>query len=518
MTNQHSSELLSRPFVSAPDPGRYFPAGATEEARRRISRIIERGEGPALVIGSAGMGKTTLLEVLATQFREHLNTVCLAGAQLCTRRALLQMILFRIGLPYRELDEGELRLSLHNYLLPQDGNPKRILLLVDEADSLPSRLLEELRALTNLCAGGQILVSLVLAGNANLEERFAAPELEVFSQRISTRCYLSAFGREETFQYVRSQIAAAGQDPDASFSPEALEAIFAATDGVPRLINQLGDQLMWTIAKKGDLPLNGATVQQAWSELQQLPAPWNTQQHEASMGDGTVVEFGELDNADAPVDEAVFQHVGEHLEEDNFETTEDDELPASIPINSSQHAPTELFSTANIYAETIDATEQLLQQLQEIDTEIVAIEQAAEAKQPSHSNPFDEQFAFEEVLQDQYSKFESQLLASAPHVINRMDSAFAGQLNRLELPQEQSLEDADPAPIQESPAPSIQEEIPSPELVPTTPEPEVEELPSSTPFTESPGDVLVVEDKGRIQAEVVPGRQFRRLFSSLQSG
>ena len=137
------------------------------------------------------------------------------------------MILFQLDLPYREMDESELRLSLLACLQPQNAAPQRILLLVDEADALPPRLLEELRALTNLSSGGQLLVNLVLAGNSTLEEQFADPKLELFSQRISARCYLSAFGREETFQYVRAQVTAGGADPQSLFTDDGLEAIFA---------------------------------------------------------------------------------------------------------------------------------------------------------------------------------------------------------------------------------------------------------------------------------------------------
>jgi type II secretory pathway predicted ATPase ExeA len=100
-------ETLERPFVAAPDPDRYFPATVIEESRRRLTRCIERGEGPALLVGGTGTGKTLLLEVLARQFRSKMTTVLLAGAQLCTRRALQQSILFQLGLPYRQLEEGD---------------------------------------------------------------------------------------------------------------------------------------------------------------------------------------------------------------------------------------------------------------------------------------------------------------------------------------------------------------------------------------------------------------------------
>ena len=254
MTDLPSPAPMNRPFAAAPDASRYFPSAVAEDARQRISRAVARGEGPALLIGAAGMGKSLLLEVLTEQFRELREVVPLDGGQICTRRALLQTILFQLDQPYRDMDEGELRLSLLDYLEPANEPSRRLLLLVDEADSLPVRLLEELRVLANVARRGENLVSLVLAGSPNLEEQFADPQLTGFSQRLSTRCYLAAMGREETFQYVRAQVAATSMDPDALFTHDGLEAIFTATDGVPRLVNQLGDQLVWMAHETGQTP------------------------------------------------------------------------------------------------------------------------------------------------------------------------------------------------------------------------------------------------------------------------
>ena len=174
---QQTTNAERRPFLSSPSHKRYFAAAAIEEARLRIVRAIARNEGPAILVGGAGTGKSLLLAVLAEQFAPRVAVVTLAGAQLCTRRALLQMILCELGLPYRGMDEGELRLSIQQHLRGKEG-PRRLVLLVDEADSLPVRLLEELRVLTNVAAEGLPLVSLVLAGGPILEERFAEPGLE----------------------------------------------------------------------------------------------------------------------------------------------------------------------------------------------------------------------------------------------------------------------------------------------------------------------------------------------------
>ncbi len=503
MSDRPSPATSNRPFIAAPDASRYFPSAVAEEARQRISRAIARGEGPALLIGAAGTGKSLLLEVLAEQFGDLREIVPLAAAQICTRRALLQMVLFQLDLPYRGMDEGELRLSLLEHLQPGDKPPRQLLLLVDEADSLPVRLLEELRVLTNVAREGETLVSLVLAGSPILEERFADPQLTGFSQRLSTRCYLSAMGREETFQYVRAQVAATGMDPDALFARDGLEAIFGATDGVPRLVNQLGDQLMWMAHETGNTPMGGEVVQQAWSELQQLPAPWNTPPVAAPATE-SVVEFGELSAE------------GEFLEENS-----EDDLPASIPMNLQRQDETE-------FVETFDATEQLLEQIEKLDStsdvsqEGVSQEETAPVA-PAAYDPFQEAFGSEEVVLDQYLAFECELLATAPRVINRLDTAFAYQLGEFAI-QDVST---DSTGTTEATTTTMTTDAPtSSEFNPLEvddsdteldPEEGVETLAVDSHAERDPGDVLVIEEEGCAHVQLVPGRQFRQLFSSLQS-
>jgi type II secretory pathway predicted ATPase ExeA len=460
-------ETLERPFVAAPDPDRYFPAAVIEESRRRLTRCIERGEGPALLIGGTGTGKSLLLEVLARQFRNKMTTVLLAGAQLCTRRALQQSILFQLGLPYRQLEEGDLRLSLLEFLRPLEGKPRKLLLLVDEADSLPTRLLEELRALTNISYKGEMLVGLVLVGSATLEERFAEPELEVFAQRLAHRCYLAPFSREETFQYLRAQVAAVGIDPARLFAQDGLEAIYIATDGVPRLINQIGDQLVWLVGETGYAPIDAAIVQQAWSELQQIPAPWNLTATEEL---NCPVEFGELSLGSA-----------------------DDGLPASIPINGVRFGA---YGDENELFDSLHDEETIANQFQELETTAQAY------TAPLARNPFAEDFASEEVVFDQYLQFEEQMLVTAPKVINRLDTVFAQQLKMCEI------EIA--SPTIESPISAIRTDT---AVIKPEPAMAVAQIVDNT---EDFGDVLVVEDERSAGPSIVSGRSFRQLFSSLE--
>jgi type II secretory pathway predicted ATPase ExeA len=564
-----------RPFLLAPSAERYFAASAIEEARQRIVRAISRNEGPAILVGGAGTGKSLLLAVLARQFKSRLSVVTLAGAQLCTRRALLQMILCELGLPYRAMDEGELRLAILEHLrggaakgrgqapfaqkTPQNEpvpGPRRLLLLVDEADALPTRLLEELRVLTNVAADGMPLVSLVLAGGPILEERFADPKLDMFAQRIAARCYLAPLGREETLLYVRSQVAAVGVKPERLFTADALEAIHSATGGVPRVINQLGDQLAWMAEETGCAPLDASLVQQAWSELQQLPAPWNTvgDSGPASSESGGVIEFGELDGpSDAvletvrPVSAATTCIAIEEL---------DDDMPASIPIATAR--PGRPAPEVEAFEATLDATEQLLEsfdQFEELEIRdpdpalhvesTVKIERNAAAAE----DPFGA-FDYEEVVIDPYAEFESELLRTAPQVVNRMDQGFAGELHRCvqraaAKPQGGSGGVASDVSVTILPGAMVsevrrrdhglsptslaaivaQEKRSAPdkkhvhEDEDMSPEPKMVVPLTNAPAAaqSGPRDLLVIEDDDRSTATIVPGKQFRRLFSTLET-
>src|SRR5690606_28136959 len=106
-----------RAFPAHPRVERYFAAAAIEDARQRLGRCIDRGDGPGLVVGPTGTGKTLLLQLLATQFADRFAVACLTSTPLSSRRALLQSILFELLQPYRDHEAGEFRLALVELLL-----------------------------------------------------------------------------------------------------------------------------------------------------------------------------------------------------------------------------------------------------------------------------------------------------------------------------------------------------------------------------------------------------------------
>ncbi|MHB8970839.1 MAG: ExeA family protein [Pirellulaceae bacterium] len=288
-------QFNARPFLPSPVADRYFPAASAEHARETVLRCVERAEGSAVILGPAGTGKSTLCQVIAQQMRERFRVALLASARLCTRRALLQNILFELKLPYRDHDEGELRLSLIDALEPSDDCPHGMVLIVDEAHMLPLRLLEEIRMITNLVRQGQPRVRLVMAAGMVLDERLASPRLESFNQRVVARCYLQSMNRDETRGYVRAQIQAVGGQPDRVFTADALQAVYRATDGIPRLVNQVCDHVLLMAAIGHRAPVDAAGVEEAWADLQQLPTPW-TREEANSKGPSDILEFGQLDD------------------------------------------------------------------------------------------------------------------------------------------------------------------------------------------------------------------------------
>ncbi len=300
-----------RPFRATPDARFYFPYESIEGARQTVVRAMLRAEGPAMVLGGAGLGKSLLGMVVAADLASRFDIVQLHAARLCSRRALLQNILFELQLPYRDLSEGDLRLSILTRLEPSsDHAPEGVLMIVDEAHTLPAKLLDELRLINNFTRGNQPRTRLVLIGNLRLEHTFAEPQMESFNQRLAARCYLQPMNRQQTCDYIRHQLTVAGLQPNRWISEEAMHTVYVACDGVPRLTNQVVDHALALAIARAQCPVSSALVEEAWSDLQQLPAPWHVGADKSPISaplDGkahSTVEFGALqDDESWPADE-----------------------------------------------------------------------------------------------------------------------------------------------------------------------------------------------------------------------
>lgn len=524
-------QIQGRPFVVAPRHDRYFAGETIEEARKVLTRCIERAEGPGLVVGPAGVGKSTLCQVLAHQFRDELRVVMLRGARLCTRRALLQSILFAFGLPYCNMDEGELRLSLTNHLDPGEKKEASALMLVDEADALPVHLLDELQALTNLVRDGVPCLRMVLVGSSSLEETFSEPSLVSFNQRLACRCYLDSFSRDETFQYILTQLDSVGGAPEL-LTENAMQSVYAATDGVPRLINQLCDHAMVMAVVGGHNQVDAPLIEEAWADLQQLPAPRNLEDHAAEGEKGDIIAFGALDDdLDDPWTESTEEEImGTDSPEEKLE-----EMEQQVEGIVSQYEP--LVEDPPIHFEEEEDDVDEFQPAGVIGPEIEhLVEEAA--------NPFSEKFDDEEVVIDRPVEMDNQVLYSLAHVSSDEGRDIADILSKLdspvrpaaeiETPFEESaatqVEEVCEAEDQEAFDPALDPIYPEPaesqDLVPLPPEIEEARTSTTTPEWEDDRDLIVItHDIVEKEVTVSVGtegeayrQEYRQLFARLRRG
>jgi type II secretory pathway predicted ATPase ExeA len=267
--------LRSRPFNPLPQVDSYVALSPTREALDGLVRCVEQDRGIGVLTSPAGTGKSLVCRLLHAHFADQRRTVLLTTGRFPTRRALLQAILFEMKHPYVGLSEQEARLRLLDLLQSSPAPINRLLLIVDEAHLLSPKGHEELRTLTDYESGGVPYVSLVLAGQLELEEALAEPAMNALNQRVGCHVSLEPLTIEESYEYIRERLRSAGNDGLTIFSPEALYLICNASEGNPRRLNQLCDHCLLLAYAEGTRPVDASVVRSALLDLRELPLHWN---------------------------------------------------------------------------------------------------------------------------------------------------------------------------------------------------------------------------------------------------
>jgi type II secretory pathway predicted ATPase ExeA len=261
------------PFPAVPLLEHYVNVGNSDAICKQCVDSIQRDAGPSVVLGGAGLGKTITCMRIVQACSNFGETIFMSSSQIASRADLLKSLLYELRMPYRGLFDGELRLSLIERLQHRSSRSnERVALIVDEAQALSPRLLEELRLLTNLTVSGQPCLSLILCGSLKLEEMLANPQLESLQQRITARHCLRPLTQAECREYIRHRIELAGVAMSRVFDNAAIDAIFLVSNGIPRLIDQIANR---TISNSGfDQAITAADIERAWQNAEQPTLPW----------------------------------------------------------------------------------------------------------------------------------------------------------------------------------------------------------------------------------------------------
>jgi putative secretion ATPase (PEP-CTERM system associated) len=234
----------ARPFQLSPDARFFFNSGTHKRALAYLRYGIEQGEGFIVVTGDVGTGKTTLVGRLF----QALDTKSIVAARLVSTQIqaddMLRLVAAEYGLPFDRLSKAALLRKLEQYFRVCVQEGKRVLLVVDEAQNLTRRTIEELRMLSNFQWKNKPLVQSLLLGQREFRTMMRSEGLEQLRQRVLAAYHLQPLKEDETRQYIQHRLQMVGWSGDPYVEDEVYSKIYEFTGGVPRKTNLLFDRIL----------------------------------------------------------------------------------------------------------------------------------------------------------------------------------------------------------------------------------------------------------------------------------
>ena len=232
-----------KPFNTTPDSKFFFPSAKHSEALNSLVYAIDEKKGFVVITGEIGAGKTTVSRALLNRLNVDTRAALITNTHLTCKELIVQ-ILEEFEVSYQPGSKQKLLSQLNDYLIKQLASNINMVLMIDEAQNLPAKVLEEVRMLSNLETEKEKLIQIILIGQPQLKAKLEHIKLEQFKQRIAVFYHLNSLSQIEAQEYIQHRLKLAGTDVENIFSPGTINLIYAHSGGIPRIINIICDSAL----------------------------------------------------------------------------------------------------------------------------------------------------------------------------------------------------------------------------------------------------------------------------------
>jgi type II secretory pathway predicted ATPase ExeA/pSer/pThr/pTyr-binding forkhead associated (FHA) protein len=285
-------QLTEPPFRLTPDPQFLFASKQHARAKAYMESTIWLADGFVVITGDIGSGKTTLIESFLSELPKDIVLAHISQTQLSPVE-FLQALLVEFGFkPFRKR-KVELLSMLKDFMVEQYAAGKKILLVIDEAQNLSRKVLEEVRLLSGLELRKEKLLRIIIAGQPELSHKLDSARLQQLTQRVRLRFHLGALSKRETHEYITHRLEVAGAKGRTIFEPGACDLVFRYAGGVPRLVNILCDTALLCAFAEERTVVDEGLVKAAVEELQWVEYAERMREHERSNHTGKLAQIAQ---------------------------------------------------------------------------------------------------------------------------------------------------------------------------------------------------------------------------------
>jgi len=265
--------FTSKPFQLNPDPSFYYGSRGHRRAMAYLEYGLHQSEGFIVITGDVGAGKTTLVRSLL----QRLDSNKVVAAHLVSTQIdaddILRLVAAAFGLPAKNVEKADLLLQLETFLVKLTAAGKRALLIVDEAQNLTPRAVEELRMLSNFQLEDHALLQSFLVGQPEFRQTMQSEHMQQLRQRVIASYHLGPLDLAETRAYVEHRLGCVGWKGDPRIEASAFDVIHAASGGIPRRINTLCDRVLLAGFLSEKHGLSASDVDNVVTEMREEAGP-----------------------------------------------------------------------------------------------------------------------------------------------------------------------------------------------------------------------------------------------------